>query len=217
MQAKAAIAALLSVAALSVSAPASARPVSYQGGWTLIEETDRQGTTGLLHYTPDARYSLGARVDWDRRDDVLFTGAQATWLAKRWFGEDHQANLYLWGAAGLAHGVGGAPDVTEPSAQLGVMADWETRRLFVGYRASAREFGALDSTAMQAARLGWAPYEGDTGDLHTWLMVELDHRPDNAEPLGVTPLLRLFHGSALFEAGWSVTDDQPLLNLQYRF
>jgi len=200
-----------------MASDAIARPVSYAGGWTLIEDTDRQSTTGLLHYTPDASYSLGARIDWDRRDDVLFTGAQATWLAKRWFGEDYQANLYLWGAAGVAQGVGNNPNEADFGAQAGVMADWETRRLFVSYRASLRDLGSLDKSTMQAARFGFAPYEGDTGDLHTWLMIEVDNRPDNPEPWGVTPLVRFFYGSALFEAGWSLTDNQPLLNLQYRF
>ena len=151
-----------------MASDAIARPVSYAGGWTLIEDTDRQSTTGLLHYTPDASYSLGARIEWDRRDDVLFTGAQATWLAKRWFGEDYQANLYLWGSAGVAQGVGNNPNEADFGAQAGVMADWETRRLFVSYRASVQDFGSLDKSAMQAARFGFAPYEGDTGDLHTW-------------------------------------------------
>jgi len=209
------------VAALQAAPAASARPVSYAGGWTLIQETDRQSTTGLIHYSPEASFSVGARAEWDRRDDVLFTGVQGTWLAKRWFGEAHQANLYLWGAAGLAQdvgkGVSDSPSLTEPGVQLGIMTDWETRRLFLSYRASARDFGKLDASVMQAARVGFAPYEGDTGDLHTWLMIEVDHRPDNLEPLGVTPLLRFFYGPALFEAGWSLADDQPLLNLQYRF
>ena len=97
------------------------------------------------------------------------------------------------------------------------MADWETRTLFLSYQASVRDFGELDATAVQRARLGFALYEGDTGDLHTWFMVELDNRPDNSEPIGVTPLVRFFYGSALFEAGWSVTDEQSLLNFQYRF
>lgn len=202
---------------LATASDAMARPVSYTGGWTLIEDTDRQSTTGLIHYTPDASYSLGARIEWDRRDDVLFTGGQATWLAKRWFGEDHQANLYVWGAVGAAQGVGDNTGGTTAGAQAGIMTDWETRRLFLSYRASMRDFGIIDKSTMQAARFGFAPYEGDTGDLHTWFMVEVDNRPDNVEPWGITPLVRFFYGSALFEAGWSVTDGQPLLNLQYRF
>lgn len=208
---------LITAALLAFPSDAFARPVSYAGGWTLIEETDRQSTSALVHYSPSASYSLGVKTEWDRRDDILFTGGQATWLAKRWFGEDHQANLYVWGAAGLASGIDFNPGKDQFGAQMGVMADWETRRLFISYRASARDFGKLNKSAMQAARVGWAPYEGDTGELHTWVMLEVDQRPDADKPIGVTPLLRFFYGSALFEAGWSVTDDQPLLNFQYRF
>ena len=209
--------AIITAALVALSTEAIARPVSYAGGWTFIEETDRQSTSALIHYSPTAEYSLGLKTEWDRKSDVLFTGGQATWLAKRWFGEDHQANLYFWGAAGLAQGVSSNEGGDELGAQLGVMADWETRNLYVSYRASARDFGKLDKSAMQAARIGFAPYEGDTGELHTWFMLEVDNRPDANEPIGVTPLIRFFYGSALFEAGWSVTDDQPLLNFQYRF
>jgi hypothetical protein len=208
---------IITAALITVATNAYARPVSYAGGWTLIEETDRQSTSALIHYTPDASYSVGLRADWDRRDDLLFIGPQATWLAKRWLSPDTQANLYLWGAAGVVKGVGSNPAEDTAGVQLGLMSDWETRRLYLSYRASVRDYGDLDQSAMQAARFGLAPYAGDTGDLHTWLMIEVDHRPDADEPLGITPLVRFFYGPALFEAGWNVTDDQPLLNLQYRF
>lgn len=204
-------------ALLGAASQSIARPVSYQGGWTLIEETDRQSTSVLLHYTPDPAYSVGLRVDWDRDQDLLFVGPQATWLAKRWFAPDSQANLYVWGAAGLVQGVDNNPAASNEGVQFGVMSDWETRRLFASYRATVRDYGQIDRSFMQAARLGFAPYEGDTGDLHTWLMLEVDHRPDAQEPLGITPLVRFFYGPVLFEAGWTVTDSAPLLNLQYRF
>ncbi|MEP4053268.1 MAG: hypothetical protein ABJN22_13580 [Litorimonas sp.] len=209
--------ALISTALLAFSTEAFARPVSYADGWTLIEDTDRQSTSALIHYSPSAAYSVGLKTDWDRKNDILFTGLQGTWLAKRWFGENYQANLYFWGAAGLAQGIDSNVGGDEAGTQIGVMADWETRRLFLSYRASARDYDSLDKSAIQAARIGFAPYEGDTGELHSWLMLEVDQRPDAKEPIGVTPLLRFFYGSALFEAGWSVTDDQPLLNFQYRF
>ncbi len=209
--------ALITASLLAGSTAASARPVSYAGGWTLIEDTDRQSTTALVHYSPSAFYSLGLRTHWHRSEDILFTGPQATWLAKRWFGEDHQANLYVWGAAGLVKDIGNNPEDDQLGGQFGVMTDWETRRLFLSYRASASDFGSFGQSAMQAARVGFAPYKGDTGELHTWLMLDVDHRPENETPIGVTPLIRLFYGSALFEAGWNVTDDAPLLNFQYRF
>ena len=209
--------AVIAACLLAPATVAEARPVSYAGGWTLMEETDRQSTSALVHYSPTAFYSVGLKADWDRRSDLLFTGAQATWLAKRWFGEDFQANLYVWGAAGLAQGIGDNPGGEELAGQAGVMADWETRRWFVGYRAAARDYGALDASAFHAAKVGVAPYLGDTGDLHTWLMVEVDQRPDAPEAVGVTPMVRFFKGETLFELGWSVSDDQPLFNLQHRF
>ncbi len=205
--------------ALSVYAasPAFARPVSYEGGWTVIEETDRQSASLLVHYTPNASYSIGWKSEWDRQEDIALHGPQLTYLAKRWFGEDYQANLYAFAGAGWAEGVNDNPIDQDEMAYVGLLADWETRTLFASYKARYLEGGQIDGSVMQAARAGWAPYEGDTGDLHTWLMVEVDHRPDNEEEVGVTPLVRLFKGAALFELGWSVTDDEPLINFTYRF
>lgn len=210
---------LSAVAALAtgLTGAAHARPVSYEGGWTVIEMTDREMTGGIIHYTLNPTLSIGYRIDWDRKDDVLFNGAQATWLAKRWYGEDFQANLYVYGAAGVATGVGGNPLGAEAAILGGVMADWENRRYFLSYRAEGRETGAFGASFMQAARVGVAPYIGDTGDIHTWLMVEIDHRPDRPDEIGVTPLVRFFKGPAMLEAGWSLTDNEPLLNFIYRF
>jgi len=208
---------LISLAVCAISTNAAARPVSYAGGWTLIEETNRQSSSALVHYSPAPNYSVGLKLDWDRQSDLLFTGVQGTWLAKRWFGENFQANLYGWGAIGVAQGIDGRQGKDQAAGQFGILADWETRRLFVSYKATARDYGTFDRSALHVARLGFAPYEGDTGDLHTWVMVELDQRPELDEPIGVTPLLRFLYGSMLIEGGWSVTDDQPLLNFQYRF
>ena len=44
-------------------------------------------------------------------------------------------------------------------------------------------------------RVGWAPYEGDTA-LHTWLMLEVDHREHMDERTSVTPT-EIFKGPAL--------------------
>jgi len=79
--------------AISVSAPAFARPVSYAGGWTLIETSNRASSAALLHYTPAYNYSVGARYEWIRGTDIRMQVIQPTYLAKRWFGKDYQANL----------------------------------------------------------------------------------------------------------------------------
>ena len=70
---------------------------------------------------------------------------------------------------------------------------------------------------MHAARFGWAPYAGDTGELHTWLMLEIDRRGHFDDKTSVTPLLRFFKGPALLELGYNLTDPSPLVNFAYRF
>ena len=67
------------------------------------------------------------------------------------------------------------------------MADWETRSLFASYRARYLGLSHFGEQFMQAARIGFAPYEGDTGDLHTWLMLEIDHRPSDPNSVTATP------------------------------
>ncbi len=208
---------VLAALCLGWISPALARPVSYEGGWTVIEETDRQSTALWTHYTVTPALSLGYRGEWDRRSDAVFQGGQATWLVKRWFGENYQANFYGIAGLGLAYGVDDNKAGTRAAGFAGVLADWETRRWFLSYRARGFEAGDVDGSFAQAARAGVAPYIGAFGDLHTWIMVEVDHRPDNPDPIGVTPLVRVFKGPALLELGWSITDDQPLANFTYRF
>jgi hypothetical protein len=208
------IAALL---AACLSTAARARPVSYEGGTTALIENDSQSTAIWVHYTPHHQRSFGARAEWNREDDFVFVGGQATFLNKRWFGDDHQGNLYTFAGAGGAEGISDNPLDPSLAAFLGVLADWETRSLFVSYKARAMVIDGADRTAMQAARIGFAPYEGDFGDLHTWLMVEVDHSPERRDAVGVTPLIRFFKGPLLLEFGYNVTVEEPLFNLAYRF
>ncbi|MEO1028291.1 MAG: hypothetical protein AAFX02_04465 [Pseudomonadota bacterium] len=202
---------------LVLSPLASARPVSYPGGWTLIEETNRQNTSLWVHYTLTPQWSVGVRSEWDRQQDFVFNGVQATYLAKRWFGENYQANIYGIAGLGVATGNGDNTSGTDASGFIGAIADWETRRWFTQYQVRYLEAGDVGDNFAQSARIGWAPYEGDTGDLHTWLMIEVDHRPNNPDEVGVTPMVRFFRGTALLELGWSLTDNQPLINFTYRF
>ena len=195
----------------------TARPVSYTGGWTIIEESDRQASSALVHYTPAPSWSIGLRTEVNRDNDYAIYSVHPTFLAKRWFGKDYQGNLYFHGGIGVASGVDGNPLSDETAIYGGIMADWETRSLFAGYRSRYLDAGHFDDQFMHAARVGYAPYEGDSGDLHTWLMLEIDHRPEDDDPITATPLVRLFKGPLLLEMGYNLTVNQPLLNFTYRF
>jgi hypothetical protein len=195
----------------------TARPVSYTGGWTIIEESDRQASSALVHYTPAPSWSIGLRTEVNRDNDYAIYSVHPTFLAKRWFGKDYQGNLYFHGGIGVASGVDGNPLSNETAVYGGIMADWETRTLFAGYRSRYLDAGHFGDQFMHAARVGYAPYEGDSGDLHTWLMLEIDHRPEDDDPITATPLVRLFKGPLLLEMGYNLTVNQPLLNFTYRF
>ena len=210
-------AALLLTLGCMTSIATLARPVSYTGGWTVIEESDRQSSALLVHYTPAHQWSVGPRIEVNRDDDFALYTVQPTWLAKRWFGADYQGNLYFHGGIGIASGINDNPHTDQVAVYGGIMADWETRSLFVGYRNRYLEAGHYASQFMQAFRAGFAPYEGDSGDLHTWLMVEIDHRPSDPDSVAATPLVRFFKGPLLVEAGYNLTANQPLFNFTYRF
>ncbi|MEL0137105.1 MAG: hypothetical protein VW806_06515 [Halieaceae bacterium] len=191
--------------------------MSYTGGWTIIEESDRQSSSALVHYTPAPSWSIGLRTEVNRDNDYAIYSVHPTFLAKRWFGKDYQGNLYFHGGIGVASGVYGNPLRDETAVYGGIMADWETRSLFAGYRSRYLDAGHFGDQFMHAARVGYAPYEGDSGDLHTWLMLEIDHRPEEEVPITATPLVRLFKGPLLLEVGYNLTVNQPLLNFTYRF
>jgi hypothetical protein len=59
---------------------------------------------------------------------------------------------------------------------------------------------------------------GDFGDVHTWLMLQIDHNPtekDN-DHFTFTPLVRLFYDTHLLETGYS-DKDKLMFNYIKRF
>ena len=44
----------------------------------------------------------------------------------------------------------------------------------------------------QKAQIGIAPYIGNYGDLHTWLMFKTDHNPETTNAITYTPYLDFF-------------------------
>ncbi len=161
------------------SAATVARPVSYTGGWTVVEESDRQSSSALVHYSPVSNYVTGAQDGDQSGCRLRHFSVHPTVLAKRWFGADYQGNLYFHGGVGLASGINQQPGIEIIWRFYGgVMADWETRTLFVGYRNRYLDAGELcQPIHRRRSEPALLPIEGDSGDLHTWLMLEIDHRP----------------------------------------
>ncbi len=181
-----------------------ARPVSYPGGWTTMIMNNGDRHSLHLHYSPTAKYSLGYKLEYWRDGDYTINTLQMNNLLKRWNMPDAQANLYLKSGVGVAYSDNGNFDgETDLAAFTGIAADWENRRFFTSYENRYTEAGDIDDFYMQSARVGVAPYIGDYGDLHTWLMLEVEHTPEAEDNFTVTPLVRLFKDVHLIEAGVS--------------
>ena len=198
----------LLLAGVMLATPAFARPITYPGGsMAMLEHADEYWTSEVM-YTPSARYSLGLRSEYDGEDNRQFQGISANILAYRHNARDGQTNVYLLTSAGVAssdraslHGKTGAAGV------LGLEADWENRRFLVLGQVKGFAAEGIDKTLTWRGRVGVAPYVGEYGDLHTWLMLQVDHEPESSRPVNVSGIVRFFKGPVLFEIGSSFKGD----------
>ncbi|MEM8594829.1 MAG: hypothetical protein AAGF06_08480 [Pseudomonadota bacterium] len=182
-----------------------ARPVSYPDSWTIMQQNNSDEHRLHLHYSPNASNSLGIviRQFKEHNDKTLSSAVQWNHLLARRNAPRSQANVY----SKLQVGINDEFDDTV-YAQWNLSSDWETRRVFTAHDAKLLVH-RNDVVTEQSLRLGVAPYLGDYGDLHTWLMVNVDHTPSNTDKVTVTPLIRLFKGNYLVEIG--VSDDGDAL------
>ncbi len=178
-----------------------AKPVSYAGGWSAMQMNDADTHSVGVSYSPTSEYSVGYLGEYRRDTDWMFQGAQLNLLLKRINMPKSQANFYIKSGIGaaLADPFGRAESSTA-AAFGGLLADWEDRRFFVSYENMGMAAGHIDRFFEQKARVGIAPYEGDYGDVHTWLMLETKHEVAS-DKITVTPLLRFFYRDVLAEIG----------------
>ena len=209
---------LLTLLGIGLMIPtAEARPVSYPGGWTLMLLNNGDLNSAHVHYSPTAKTSVGYKFEYWRDRDFTLNAVQMNNLLKRWNEKDSQANLYLKSGVGVAHSNSGPYDgETSAAGFTGIAADWEDRRFFTSYENRYTEAGKLDDFFMQSGRVGWAPYEGDYGDVHTWLMLQVEHMPESEHNFTVTPLVRMFKDVHLFEAGMN-NRGEVLFNYVFRY
>lgn len=198
---------------LTIASTANARPVSYPEGWTFMTMNDGDNNSTHIHYSPTAKYSVGWRHEYFRDSKANADSAQLNYLIKRWNTSTSQANLYIKSGAGVIYDDG----ETDAAVFTGIAADWETRRWFTSYENRAFKGGDINSFVNHKARVGVAPYLGDYGDIHTWLMLQADYDAGERDSFSVTPLVRFFKGATMLEAGYNIGQKTPLFNFVYRY
>ncbi len=190
---------------------AEARPVSYPDGWTLMSRNNWETSRLHLHYSPTVNYSLGAVAEDYRNSERRDFNLQLNNLLLRRNTSNSQANLYSMIELGVA-----TDDSTEFNKALSFAGDWETRRYFTSYSASIQHAGAFDNGSFhQKGRVGIAPYLANFGSIHTWLMLQAEHHPEEDKEFRIAPVIRLFKNQFLFEIGLDSEKDF-IFNFIYR-
>jgi hypothetical protein len=196
-----------------LAAPAqAAKPISWPGGISLSTMNDEDGSMNHLTYSFSGKTAVALRADRFFNDDSSLVGLQGHRLLKRWNLEDAQANIYVSAGAGAAFQGG------RSNAAIfgGVMADYETRRLFLLYENDMAYAGDVMQYHWHSGRIGWAPYKAAYEKIQPWLMLKADYRSDQQHKWQVTPMIRLFTPNWMFEAGVS-TRGKPMVNLMLQW
>lgn len=178
---------------------AQAKPIPYKNGWMVMQENNIK--ENLLHvvYGFSSNYSAGLSSEWFKDKQYWLHSTQLNYLAYRNNAPHAQSNVFVMSGVGAAL----RHDTAQPAGWLGILADYETRRVFFSYDNNLTTAHGIETTFSQKAKAGIAPYIGSYDDLHTWLMVQVEHSPNTHHEIVVTPLIRLFKNNILGEIGYS--------------
>lgn len=198
---------------------ADAKPIAFAKGTTVMLEYGA-GTMNeaQLFYAPRYWYSLGGgwlelqSEDGAKQRHIAY--ARANLLAKRWNLPGAQANVFVWGGLGSATGndFAGATLVRN----IGVQADYETRRIYSAFRSDLQESDRF-SHRIDTVQLGWAPYKHDYNTLATWLVVQGRRYTGHLYRGTETALLvRFFKGGTWVEVG-ATTDGKLQAMAMFNF
>jgi hypothetical protein len=169
----------------------AARPISYSGGSTIMAFSNAMQDSVYYHYSPSYRFSVGIEAVSDKYTDQEYAYWRSTFLLNRKNTQHSQRNIYLQAGIstqGLDHHF------------VGVHGDWETRRWFSGFGAKNVKTNTSDYSE-KFLQLGVAPYLGEYGDLHTWLMLK-SKKDSRLEGWSTYPVLKFFKGNLLLEVGY---------------
>lgn len=196
-----------------------AKPIAFAKGTTMMLEYGA-GTMNeaQVFYAPRYWYSLGG--GWlelkseDGAKQRHITYARANLLARRWNLPGAQANVFVWSGLGSATGNDFAGSTL--ARNVGVQADYETRRVYSALRSDLQESDEF-SHRIDTVQLGWAPYKHDYNTLATWLVVQgRRYTGDLYRGTETALLVRFFKGGTWVEVG-ATTDGKLQAMAMFNF
>ena len=182
-----------------------ARPISYSGGSTMMFMSDNMKESIYYHYSPTYKYSVGIESVKDKFLDKDYLYLRLTYLLNRKNTKNSQRNLYFQSAI--------SPNNLNDNF-YGIHGDWETRRLFSGF-GYKKVINNIRDFSEQYYQLGIAPYIGEYGDFHTWIMIKSKKNSLKSD-WKTYPVLKFFKGDFLVEIGYESDLDWDI-HMMYRF
>ncbi len=169
-----------------------ARPISYSGGSTIMSNSDNMRDTVYYHYSPTYKYSLGLEAVKDDYFNTDYSYLRFTYLIDRKNTNYSQRNLYFQS---------GLNSKGFKNNFYGIHGDWETRRWFIGFGYKKISHDSIDYED-KFIQFGLAPYLGEYGDFHTWIMMK-SKKNSLSENWSTFPVLKFFKGNFLIEFGYN--------------
>ena len=169
-----------------------ARPISYSGGSTIMSNSDNMRDTVYYHYSPTYKYSLGLEAVKDDYFNTDYSYLRFTYLIDRKNTSYSQSNLYFQS---------GLNSKGFNNNFYGIHGDWETRRWFIGFGYKKISHDSIDYED-KFIQFGLAPYLGEYGDFHTWIMVK-SKKNILSENWSTFPVLKFFKGNFFIEFGYN--------------
>jgi hypothetical protein len=193
-----------------------AHPVAYQGAFALMtwNQPFLSDFWAAYSFRPDMAVAARVmRMNMDQGGESISYLGQFDYLVKRWNKDHFQANIYTYAGFGGVH----FQNQNGVTGLVGIEADVESRRLFIlgRYEGMASTLGAPFFHKGEL-RLGIAPYEAEIDELASWFMIQFQVHPSLSRPYAITPMVRFFYKSVLWETGISLQGDW-MLNLMFHF
>lgn len=191
-----------------------AHPVSFKNATAVMTWNQSFMTDNWAAYSFQSNMAIAARavrleIPSGRMD---YYAPQFDLLVKRWNETNSQANIYIYGSYGVAHFL----NKTGRASQIGLEMDAESRKHYISVQYEKMWTPIGPDMEIIKARLGVAPYEAEFNEVASWFMIQYQRHPMLVKENVVTPLIRLFYKSFLFEGGVS-TDGDWMMNFMFHF
>ena len=157
-----------------------------------MSNSDNMRDTVYYHYSPTYKYSLGLEAVKDDYFNTDYSYLRFTYLIDRKNTNYSQRNLYFQS---------GLNSKGFKNNFYGIHGDWETRRWFIGFGYKKISHDSIDYED-KFIQFGLAPYLGEYGDFHTWIMMK-SKKNSLSENWSTFPVLKFFKGNFLIEFGYN--------------